>query len=53
MYILIAIMLFYPAATSSVVAEFNTKEACQAAAAEMQKNYAPHKIFCAAKGEKK
>jgi hypothetical protein len=41
------------------VPEFNNKEACQAAAAELQKNaksspsYRDPIIFCAAKGEKK
>jgi hypothetical protein len=57
-YILIAVIIGYHGSTSSTVAEFNNKEACQAAAVQFSKMYAERSsgydhavVFCAIKGE--
>lgn len=57
-YVLIVISAFY-GRSSALSQEFNSKQACEGAAREIQRQhtgpgiYQPTVIFCAAKGEKK
>lgn len=57
-YVLIVIAAFY-SRSSALSQEFDTKQACESAAKEIQRQYVEKDIsnqtviFCAAKGEKK